>query len=196
MHGNQFLRKAASTFFSAPKCKVAIPVDTILLRDALLQASLDPSVRAIHYRKAPNPHGTPSTLKSVVLERIDGDFLLAIRETRLRRTEEELARLADMLASDGLRLLERDALDVRREPLFSNARAVWYNERFPVSVHNRLKIAAVLSEDGPQSILELEERARPTCDVIAAVCALACEALLELDLREIPLGPRTVVRAR
>jgi hypothetical protein len=196
MHDNQFHPKAASAFFSNPKCKVAIPVGNVLQRDAIQQASLDPSVRAIHYRKAPDPYGTPSTPLSVVLERIDGDFLLAIRETRPRRTEADLARLADVLESNGLRLLERDASDIRREPIFSNSHTVWSHERFPVSVNNRLKIAAALAEDGPQSILEIEERARPTCDIIAAVCALACEALVDIDIRETPLGWRTVVRAR
>jgi hypothetical protein len=195
MHGNQFPRTAASSFFSAPKCKVAIPVDSALRRDAIQQAHLDPAVRAIHYRKAPNPYGTPSTLKGIILERIDGDFLLAVCETRPRRTGDELIQLASMLGSHGLRLLERDALDIRREPLFSNARAVWSNERFAVSVHNRLKIAAVLFDDGPQSVLELEERARPSCDILSAICALACEGLVELDLHAAPLGPRTMVRA-
>ncbi|MGY4480148.1 hypothetical protein [Bradyrhizobium sp. USDA 3364] len=196
MHGNQISRKTVSTFFTNSKCKAAIPVYSELQRDALLQASLDPAVRAIHYRKAPNPYGTPPTVKSVVLERIDGDFLLAVCVTRSDKAGEQQVRLAALLDSNGLRLLERDAADIRCEPLCSNARAIWYNNRFPVSVHNRLKIAAALAEDGPQSILELEERARPTCDIISAVCALACEALVDLDIKDVPLGSRTIVRAR
>ncbi|WP_296743923.1 hypothetical protein [Mesorhizobium sp.] len=195
MYVNPSIRKTTSTVFSGPKCKVAIPVNNVLQRDALLQASLDPSVCAIHYRTTPNLYGSPPTVRGVVLQRMDGDFLLVACESRPRRTEEEHIRLADVLISNGLRLLERDADDIHREPLFSNARAVWDNQRFVVSVHNRLKIAAALAEDGPQSILELEERVRPTCDLIGAVSALACEMLVELDLREMPLGPRTVVRA-
>jgi hypothetical protein len=196
MHGNQFRHKAGLGLFAGPKCKVAIPVSHVLIRDAMQQASLDPSVRAIHYRKAPDPYGTQVTPMSVVLERIDGDFLLAICETRPRRSGEKLARLAGELEVNGLRLLERDALDVRREPLFSNARAVWSNERFPVSLRDRLRIAAVLGEQGPQSIGEIEEHARPTCDIIAAISALACEALVEIDIRVTPLGSRTLVRGR
>jgi hypothetical protein len=64
-----------------------------------------------------------------------------------------------------------------------------------VSISDRLKIGAALSEEGPQSILELEERARTMCDIVAAICALSCEGLLELDFRDAPLGLRTVVRA-
>jgi hypothetical protein len=194
MHNNQF--RHTPVFFSAPKCKVPIPVGKLLQRHALQEASLDPSVRAIHYRKAPDIYGTQSMVMSVVLERMDGDFLLVVCETRPRRTEAALARLADVLDSNGLRLLERDTDDIRREPLFSNTQTVWWHECFPVSVNNRLKIAAALAEDGPQSIREIEERAHPTCDIIAAVCALACEALVDIDIRDIPLGWRTVVRAR
>lgn len=192
MHSNQFRHGAA--LFSAPKCKVAIPISHVLLRDAIQQASLDPSVRAIHFRKAPDIYGTQSTVMSVILEKIDGDFLLVVCETRPRRTAEELARLADVLESNGLRLLERDARDIRREPLFSDTRAVWSNERFHVSVSDRLKIAAALAEDGPQSILEIEESARPSCDIVAAICALACEGLVEINIHEAALGARSIVR--
>ncbi|QHP68131.1 hypothetical protein EI171_13225 [Bradyrhizobium sp. LCT2] len=194
MHGNHPLRKAASTTFSGPKCKVAIPIESLLLRDALREASLDAQVRALQYRKAPNLYGTPPTLMSVVLQRIDGDFLLAVCERRPQRSAAEYQRLAEMLASEGLRLLERDADDIRREPIYSNVREVWSNARFHVSLRDRLKIGAALAEDGPQTILEIEERARPCCDIIAAVCALACEGLLEIDVRDAPLGPRSVVR--
>jgi hypothetical protein len=194
MHG-QILRKAASPIFSGPKCKVAIPIDSLLQRDALREASLDAAVRSIHYRKAPNPNGAPPTLMSVVLQRIDGDFLLAVCERRPHRSERDYTRLTELLASEGLRLLERDAEDIRREPIYSSVREVWSNQRFHVNISDRLKIGAALFEDGPQSILELEGRAQPSCDVVAAVCALSCEGFVELDFCEAPLGMRTIVRA-
>lgn len=196
MRDNQPFHKAASATFSGPKCKVAIPIENHLQRDALRQASLDAQVRAIQYRKAANPYGTPPTLMSVVLQRIDGDFLLAVCERRPHRSEAVYARLADVLTSEGLHLLERDAADIKREPAYSNAREIWSNERFHVSISDRLKIAAALAEGGPQSIVELEERADPSCDIVAAICSLACEALVEIDIRDTPLGPHSVVRAR
>lgn len=194
MHGNQPLRKATSTIFSGPKCKIAIPIESLLLRDALQEASLDAQVRTLQYRKAPNLYGTPPTLMSVVLQRIDGDFLLAVCERRPQRSAADYERLGELLASEGLRLLERDADDIRREPIYSNVQEVWSNARFHVSIRDRLKIGAALAESGPQTILEIEERARPCCDIIAAMCALACEGLVEIDLRDTPLSPRSVVR--
>jgi len=185
----------APLFFTSPKCKVAIPCHT-LLRDALQQASLEPAVRAIRYRQAPNVLGVQASLAGVVINRMDGDFLLRVCELRPQRSAEELIRLADLLEARGLRLLERDALDIRREPLFSNARSVWSHERYHVSLHDRLRIAAALADDGPQSIGQLEERARPVCDALAALCALACEDLVELNVHETALGPCTMVHVR
>jgi hypothetical protein len=190
------MRSTQLPVFSSAKCKVAIPVRHPLLRDALQQASLEPSVRAIPYRQAPDLHGSEAPLMRVILDRIDGTFLLVVRETRQRRSDEELAPLQDSLAREGLRLLERDALDIKRQPSFSNSRLVWSHERYRVPLPDRLKISAALTEDGPQSIIDLEEQARPSCDVLAAICALACEALVEHNIHDAAIGPRTIVRAR
>jgi hypothetical protein len=89
-------------------------------------------------------------------------------------------------------LLERDAQNVHREPLFSNACAIWSHASHHVSLLDRLELTVAL-EEGPQSILELEDRTRLTCDVTAAVCALACADLVRLNIHDAPLGPRTVV---
>jgi hypothetical protein len=159
---------AAPVLFASPKCRVAIPARDALLRNALRQASLEPSVRAIRYRKATDLQGPPVPLTDVVIDRIDGIFLLVVCETLPARSDEELARLTDALESNGLRLLERDALDIKREPSFSNAREIWSHERYHVPLTDRLRIAAALA-DGPQSILDLEERVRPSCDILAAV---------------------------
>jgi len=185
-------RAAAPVLFASPKCRVALPAGDLLLRNALRQASLDPSVRAIRYRTATDSQGPSAQLTGVVLDRLDGNFFLSVCEVLPTRSEEELARLTAALESNGLRLLERDAQDIKREPLFSNACEVWSHERYHVAIIDRLRISAALDE-GPQSILELEERARPTCDILAALCALACANLVELNIVDIPLGSRTVV---
>jgi hypothetical protein len=182
------------TLFTAPKCKVAIPVRDGLFRDALLQASLTPAVRAIRYR-APDLHGAEPSVAGVILDRTDGSFLLAVCRTRPWRSDEELARLSGLLRCEGLGLLVRDAVDIARAPLFSNARLVWSYARYHVRLHDRLKIAAVLAE-GDRSIIDIEEYARPNCDVLAAVCALACENILEFDIGDAPLTLQTVVHAR
>jgi hypothetical protein len=186
----------AQVFFTSSKCKAAIPIHEVLLRYALEQASLESTVRAIHYRKASNPLPQREPLAGVVLDRADGSFLLKVCKTRPYRSFEEAARLDCALQSNGLRLLERDALDVRREPLYSNARVIWSYRRYNIPLLDTLKIAAAL-EAGLQSVRELSERARTISDIVAALCALACAGLVQLtNIDDTYLGPCTMVRGR
>jgi len=184
---------ARPSLFTSPKCRVAIPVADAILLDALQQASLAFSVRSIGYRTGPEIECPRVSLAGVVLHREDGVFLLRVSEARPQRSSDESARLAHVIECHGLRLLELDGNDVRREPRFSNARAVWSHAGRPVSLLDRLKISVALEEHGPQSIAELEERARPAGDLVGALCALACENLLRLDIEVAHLGPRTTV---
>ena len=188
-------RARARVLFASPKCKVAIPARDLLLRNALRQASLDPSVRAIRYRPTMDLQDPSTQLTGVVLDGLDGTFLLAVCEVPPKRSDGELARLSDALRCNGLRLLERDAQDIKREPLFSNACEIWSHERYHVPLMDRLRISAALDE-GPLSILELEERVRPTSDILAALCALACANLVQLNIFDTPLGSRTTVLGR
>ncbi|MET3973020.1 hypothetical protein [Bradyrhizobium sp. S3.9.1] len=195
MRPSQFhLRTASPTLFVGPKCRAAIRIFNPLLRYALQQASLEPDVHAI--RKPSDLLGPPIPLKGVVVERIDATFFLTVCESRPARSNGELGQLIRALAGNGLRLLERDASDIKTEPFFSSAREVWSHQRYPVSVRDRLKIAAALNEDGPQTVLELEERIRPSCDLLAAVCALACEDRVVLNIGDAPLSPDTIITIR
>ncbi|WP_426532773.1 hypothetical protein [Bradyrhizobium sp. McL0615] len=196
MRPHPFRNRAALTFFTSSKCEMAVPVDDPLLLHALRQAALDPKVRKIYHWAGPEIECPRVSLEGVVLDRVDGSFLLRVHETRPERTTGEAASLAYALKRHGLRLLERDASDIRREPLFSNSDLVWSYARYHVSITDRLRIALALEDGGPQSVMELEERARPTCDILAAICALACDDLLCIDTHREPLGLRTVVSSR
>ena len=193
MRPTQFRSRAATEFFVSCKCEIAIPTHQQLLRYALQQASLEPSVHAIHYQPGPEINCPRVSLRGVVLHRLDGRFLLHACEARPERSDDEDARLKYALKRHGLRLFERDGPDIRREPLFSNARLIWSYAGYNVSLADRLRIAIALEDGGPQSVLELEERARPSCDIFAAVCALACENLIRLNVHYAPLGLRTIV---
>jgi hypothetical protein len=196
MRNSQYRRrKMEPVIFTSSKCAVAIPVRNTLLRDALRQASLEPEVCAIRYKQAPDVHAVQVSLTGVILDRVDGTFLLAISKVRPSCDEKQLEQFKRMLESRGLKLLERDESDIKSEPLFSNTAEIWIHESYQVPLKDRLKIAAAL-EDGPQSIMDLEDRARPNCDIFCAVCSLACENLVEIDLRDAPLGLNTVVRGR
>jgi hypothetical protein len=195
MRNSQYRRKMEPVIFTSSKCAVAIPVRNTLLRDALRQASLEPEVCAIRYTQAPDLHAAQVSLTGVILDRVDGTFLLAISKVRPGRDQEQFRQFERMLESRGLKLLERDESDIKSEPLFSNTAEIWFHESYPVPLKDRLKIAAAL-EDGPQSIADIEDRARPNCDIFCAICLLACENLVEIYIRDAPLGLNTVVRSR
>lgn len=178
--------------FRSPKCRVAIPVHDFLIHHALEQASLDSFVREIEYRDGPLLECPTISLACVVLRTEVGAFLLRAHEVRPEYGDEDDACLRFVVSRYGLQLLERDARDIFHEPMYSNARNVWLHAGERVSLTDRLKLSVALQQ-GPQRIVELEDRVSLDCDVVAAVCALACENLVQLDLRDAPLGPRTVV---
>ncbi|WP_375762571.1 hypothetical protein ACE10W_05150 [Bradyrhizobium sp. B025] len=187
-------RDLRPSHFKSPKCRglVAIPVHDVLLRHALEQASLDSSVQEIHYRDGPLLECPRVSLAGVVLRTEVGAFLLRAQEVRPEYSEKDDARRKFVLRNYGLQLLERDAQDILREPMHSNARNVWSHAGERVSLTDRLRLSVALNA-GPQRIVELEERVRLDCDVVAAICVLACENLVQLRLCDAPLGPETIV---
>ncbi|KRQ14679.1 hypothetical protein AOQ71_12395 [Bradyrhizobium manausense] len=196
MRTTQFIYRATgSVFFDSPKCRAAVPARDPLLKYALQQASLDYAVRSIRHQVGPQLDCPRLSLAGVVLDRMDGLFLLKVHNIKPQRSERDRAALEFALRCNGLRLLERDAREIRADPLFSNARQVWEHERYDVSLLDRLRISAALAEYGPQSIRDLEARSRPEGNVLAAACALACQNLLTLNIQDSPLGPLTVVAA-
>jgi hypothetical protein len=188
---------AASRVLTSPKCETAIPVRDVLFRDAIVQASLDPAVLKIELVPLPVPD--PSlAVNALVVER-DGRRLLLdnhMAEKRKPRSIDDEGALLVALEELGLELVELDPQEIRREPRFTNCREVWRHHRHDVTLGDRLQIMQALAEDGPQSIMELENRVSPTIDVVASVCSLACADILELELNERPLGRRTIVRER
>jgi len=188
---------AAARVLTSPKCESAIPVRDVLLRDAIVQASLDPAVLKIEV--APLPVPDPSlAVNALVVER-DGQRLLLdnrMAEKKKPRSIDDEGALLVALEDLGLRLIELDPREIRKEPRFTNCREVWRHHRHGVALGDRLQIMQALAEDGPQSIMKLASRISPTVDVVASVCSLACSNILELELNERPLGPRTVVRER
>lgn len=186
--------EALNRLFVSAKTTRAIPVRCALFEDALVQASLDPPVRAIE----PFPRSPLSPWPrepAVVVVRFDGRFVL--------RVEEATTRSADAIVRPGFRtdapqlpeIVVTEA-DLRSEPRCSNNRLVWSHRRRRVSAGLRFQIIQTLREDGPMTLAELMSVLRILGNSAAAVLALACADLVELDLGAAPLGPATVARYR
>lgn len=99
-----------------------------------------------------------------------------------------------LLALDALGITVRQITeaDLRTEPRAPNAKMVWACRVKSVHVDDRVRLLDFLSEEGPVALSRAEMRfAR---GAIAAVLALACADLIEIEIDDVPLGPRTRVR--
>ena len=193
----QIQRAAASgALFISAKTSTAIPARNHLVRDALVQASLDPAVRAIHYIASARVAASPVKLDAVVIVRDDGRYVLDIVEVRpLRDIDAEgLAQIA--LRDLGLTPLTISQADITRDPKFTNSKLVWSYRLYPVGISLRMQVLGILGEEGPMTLSRLLAAIRTDRDAGAAVMALACSDLIELDLVSRPLGPATIARCR
>jgi hypothetical protein len=184
------------TLFVSAKTPTAIPARCALVRDALVQASLDPAVRSIDFIPTARVGSTPVDLNATVIHRDDGRFYLDVVAARpLRDVEDEgLALIA--LQNLGLAAITLTAADIQREPRFANSRLVWSYREHPVGIGLRMHILQILADDGPMALARLLSAVRSERDPSPAVMGLACADLLELDLFSQPLGPATIARIR
>lgn len=182
--------------FVSAKTATPIPARHPALRDALIQASLDPQVRSIAYLASANVASEQVELDAVIVQRDDGRFLLdVIPARRIRDLEQEgLALIA--LSRLGLAPLTLTAEGIRLEPHFTNTRLVWSYRGIHVPIGLRLGILQILLDEGPMPLGELLKSIRSERDPAPAVMALACADLIILDLASQPLGPYTIVRSR
>ncbi|MHC2579163.1 hypothetical protein ACVI1J_009451 [Bradyrhizobium diazoefficiens] len=185
-----------SHLFSSAKTAAPIPARHAALREALAIASLDPAVSAISHVATAHVGSAEVDVDAVVLTRPDGRFYLdVVPARRVRHLDEEgLAQIA--LRELGLQQLVVTAEDLRTEPRRSNVRSVWSYKDRAVPAAARIGILKIVADEGPIELGRLLEMIRGDRDPSAAVLALACSDLLELDLTSMRLGPMTVVRPR
>ncbi|MCK1603465.1 hypothetical protein IVB02_18960 [Bradyrhizobium sp. 166] len=182
--------------FSSAKTATPIPARHPALREALVQASLDPAVRSILHVAAAPAGSAQVEVDATVLVSDDGRFHLDVVPARRVRDLD-----AEGLIQIALRELELQQLVVtaealKAEPRRSNVRLVWSYKDRAVAVPLRLNILKVLADEGPMQLGTLLETIRSGQDPSPGVMALACADALELDLLTGPLGPATLVRSR
>ncbi|MHC2275345.1 hypothetical protein ACVME8_001956 [Bradyrhizobium diazoefficiens] len=191
-------RRRPDLFVSA-KGPVPIPARHPALREALVQASLDPRVRSIAH--VPTAHVSsaplePVAIDAVVLTKDDGRFYLDVVPARQVRELDDEGLVLIALRELELTPLVVTAEDLHREPRCGNCRLVWSHHGRLVPVGLRISILQILRDDGPMELVRLVELVRSDHDPTLAVMALACADLLEIDLMSGPLGPSTLVRSR
>ncbi|MDA9391817.1 hypothetical protein ACVWW6_004225 [Bradyrhizobium sp. USDA 3311] len=180
--------------FVSAKTTTAVPVRHPALRDALIQASLDPRVRSIDYIASARVASVQVPLDAVIIQRENGRYVLdVVPGQRIRDVDDEGLVL---IARDDLKLepLELTTEEIRREPRHANAKLVWSYNNVPVPIGLRLQILQVLLDEGPMPLGQLLKAVAAESDPAAAVMALACANLVSLDLLTQPLSPATLVR--
>jgi hypothetical protein len=187
---------AATSLFVSAKTSVAIPAACPLVRDALIQATLDPSVRTIEFLAQARVDATQVDLGAIIIVRDDGRFVLDVVAARPVRDVEQEGLALIAYSRLGLSQITLTAADIKREPRFANSRLVWSYRLAPVGISMRMAILQVLADDGPMALSRLLSSLRSDRDPNPAILALACSDLIELDLISRPLGPQTIARVR
>jgi hypothetical protein len=187
---------AATRLFVSAKTTVAIPAPCPLVRDALIQASLDSSVRTIEFLAQARVDATPVDLNATVIVRDDGRYVLDVVQARPVRDVEQEGLALIAYSRLGLSQITLTAADIKREPRFANSRLVWSYRLAPVGISMRMSVLQILADDGPMALSRLLSSLRSDRDPNPAILALACSDLIELDLVSGPLGPQTIARSR
>jgi hypothetical protein len=187
---------ARADLFVSAKTSTAIPARHPLVRDALVQSSLDPQVRSLEFIQTATVEAAQVTLKAITIIRDDGRFYLDVVEARPVRDVETEGLALIALDRLGLARLTLTGADIKKEPRFANAKAVWFYRLHPVGISMRMKVLTLLHEDGPLPLGCLLKRIAAARDPAPAVMAMACSDLIEIDLVSRPLGPLTIVRSR
>lgn len=197
MHRHKLSQDRRAELFVSAKTVTAIPVVSGLLHDSLVAATLDPAVRKIGLVPPALGRQAPVGRRAIVIERDDGSFVLDVRPERpsegIGETADHVAAAARLL---GLPLLTVSEADIRREPRFTNSRLVWDYRTQPVPIGLRLQVLQLLADEGPMPLRRLLPAIRTSADPVAAVLALACQDIVDLDLLSAPIGPSTIARVR
>ena len=180
--------------FISAKTTTTIPVRHPALRDALIQASLDPQVRSIDYVASAKVASVEVGLDTVVLQHEDGRYALDVVRARRIVDLDEGGLMLIALEELNLEPLVLTEEELNLEPRRTNAKLVWAYNGVTVPIGLRLRVQKVLLEEGPMALGQLLKSLGGEGDPAVAVMALACANLVCLDLITQPLGPTTLVR--
>jgi hypothetical protein len=181
--------------FVSAKTPTPIVVRHSSVRTALVQATLHPSVRSIVDLAPMDVRGIAIDMDAIVLAGDDGGRVLDVVPARPVRGVHDALR-EEALHSLGLTTVTVTSADLLAEPRRSNCELVWNHAGLAVPVGLRVGLLQSLIDEGPLPLGELCRRVRSDRDPVAAVMALACQNLIELDLTSGPIGPTTSVRTR
>jgi len=176
------MQKRPNLFIGYKSAK-AIPVRDPMVRDYLMQTTLDPTVYVLDYQATVIHEDGVLPVNGIVVERCGGRYAVDLLDVRPDSDPrgEALLQLAFERGCAGV--IEVSAADIRAEPRLSSAREVWAHNRMYVHADDRARIVEALESEGPLELATLDRAAETRREARAVICALACEGTVELDLR-------------
>jgi hypothetical protein len=184
--------------FQGAKTSEPMLVRTYAVLDTLIVAALDPTVRAITPAVpiAVNLNGIPVLhLPDCCLLTDHGSIVVDVnRSFGTPGNRKRFDLVAETLANLGIKYECREPLRVHSSPLLMNSRSVWSCRRVQISAADQVRVLDLVGSD-PLPLGQVAQAVRAD-DGVPAILALACHAILQLDLKTAPLGPDTRVWRR
>ena len=154
------------------------------LRDALIQASLDPHTVELAPSNTP-AHELPPPAEFAFRRRTVRGFGIVLVTT----VETDIA---DVINDDRVTVVSRAELS--REPRLSAARAVWAHKRLSVDSAERYRAIEAVSKWGSATMDAVVATFKDeSVEPVHQVCSLIANSYLEVDL-EGPLSPSTILK--
>jgi hypothetical protein len=188
--------RVSNRLFISAKTLSPIRFTAPAVHTALVQVTLDPAVRSLGFVPALQVSNTTVTVDVAVISRSDGRYRLDVTDAHQVRDIDEEGLFLLALEQLGLPPLTLTREDLDREPHSSNCSLVWASRRVRVHASDRIRSLQLLIEEGSATLSQTAAEMRLASDPVAAVLALACLDLVEIDLRSSPLGPESIVRRR
>ncbi|UGV26991.1 hypothetical protein E0H22_15620 [Rhodopseudomonas boonkerdii] len=172
----------------------AIPVRSHLHRDFLVQTTFDGAVRRIEFHPSLRIDDTIQRIDALIVDSDYGRHAIDLVEDRppCDPTAEGLMHLAFAEGCTGIMTVT--SADIRREPRFTSARAVWRRRADNLHVDDREAVLGALEREGPLQLRALSGLIHTRRGLEAVIHTMACEGSVVIDLSE-PLDDRAVVRA-
>lgn len=169
---------------------------TRLHADFLLVCEFDPSVAAVSEADEAIVVGDNDLhAPDYRIECDHGSVLVDVLASAYGPTIERFRAIGQAARAEGLAYRLETAATLRADVRFQAARLIYDCRRRSVPAGDRVRILHALDENGALPLVEVSGLAHASIDGVAAVLALACEGLVEIEIQR-GIVPEALVRRR
>jgi hypothetical protein len=129
------------------------------------------------------------------IERDDSVLLVDVLASTYAPTTERFRAIEQKAHVQGLAYRLETTATIRNDVRFQAARLIYDCRRRSVPAGDRVRILHALDDNGALPLVEISGLARASVDGVAAVLALVCEGLVEIEIQR-GIVPEALVRRR